>query len=441
MNIPAISVRNLGKAYRLGVIGRKTLQDELRYLWLRARRKDPRQHMGILGRNDGKSSAIDSDNNFWALRNVSLDVNSGEVLGIIGRNGAGKSTLLKLLTRITDPTEGEAVLNGRVASLLEVGTGFHGELTGRENIFLNGSILGMKKEEIRNRFDSIVEFAEISEFMDTPVKRYSSGMYVRLAFAVAAHLETEIMLVDEVLAVGDVAFQKKCLGKMRDVAGSGRTVLFVSHSMPAIRNLCSRVILLDEGRLLVDSDPETVIGRYLDRNLIEGAVASEKEITNRVQKTAKAGMPYMKLTEVRLEDSQGATKSHFEASEPVVVSVSFECYQSVRDLRVVVAVADEDGVPIYGSQSTDDVGNAEKFYTVEPGRYKTKCILPADIFGNRKYYLNVDLLYPKREQHKLTKILEFDVSFRGYNPNIQYGGNDWGWYIWQKLKWCSEKVG
>ncbi|MDF1593155.1 MAG: ABC transporter ATP-binding protein [Desulfobacterales bacterium] len=199
---------------------------------------------------------------FWALKDISLTVNQGEVVGIIGRNGAGKSTLLKILSRITEPTSGEAFIDGRVGSLLEVGTGFHPELTGRENIYLNGAILGMKRSEITSKFDDIVEFAEIDKFIDTPVKRYSSGMYVRLAFAVAAHLESEILLVDEVLAVGDAAFQRKCLGKMGEVATEGRTILFVSHNMGAINQLCKRCILLDRGHLIKDDTTDTVISSY-----------------------------------------------------------------------------------------------------------------------------------------------------------------------------------
>ncbi|MEP6783313.1 MAG: ABC transporter ATP-binding protein [Acidobacteriota bacterium] len=209
--------------------------------------------------------AIPAREDFWALRDVSFQVASGEVVGIIGRNGAGKSTLLKILSRITEPSEGRLTLSGRVASLLEVGTGFHPELTGRENIFLNGAILGMTRVEIVRKFDEIVAFAEVDRFLDTPVKRYSSGMYVRLAFAVAAHLEPEILVVDEVLAVGDAEFQKKCLGKMREVSQGGRTVLFVSHNMAAIQTLCSRAIVLEGGRKISDSDPATSIAAYLSR--------------------------------------------------------------------------------------------------------------------------------------------------------------------------------
>jgi lipopolysaccharide transport system ATP-binding protein len=249
MSKPIISVRSISKQYRLGAAkSQDTLRDQLTH-W---------------AKNLGQPKTEDPTSSFWALRNVSFDVQPGEVIGVIGRNGAGKSTLLKVLSQITEPTEGEIYLRGRLASLLEVGTGFHQELTGRENIFLNGVILGMTKAEVRAKFDEIVEFAEVGKFLDTPVKRYSSGMYVRLAFAVAAHLEPEILVVDEVLAVGDAAFQNKCLGKMQDVAKNrGRTVLFVSHNMAAVQALCGRIIHMSGGKLIGDGAPDAQIAAYL----------------------------------------------------------------------------------------------------------------------------------------------------------------------------------
>lgn len=439
MSDTAISVRNLGKSYHLGVIGRKTLQDELHYWWLKARGKDPRHHMGIVG-SDESSKAEDNDNNFWALKNVSFDVKKGEVLGIIGRNGAGKSTLLKILTRITEPTEGEAVLEGRVASLLEVGTGFHAELTGRENIFLNGSILGMKKDEIRKKFDDIVDFAEISEFIDTPVKRYSSGMYVRLAFAVAAHLEPEIMLVDEVLAVGDVAFQKKCLGKMKDVAGEGRTVLFVSHNMTAINNLCGRALLVEKGKLIMDSVAEEVTDRYLGRQVVESIVAAGEEINERMEGIILKENPFIRPEQVSLLDNAGNPRKVFDADMPINVSVTFKCFRKVPDMRVIVTVVDKNNVPVYGSQNTDDTNIAAKFSHIAEGTYRVTCVIPANTFGNHRFYLTVQLLYPKIEHIVLDRILEFEVRFGGYNRDIHYGGNDWPMYVWPKLNWRVEPV-
>jgi lipopolysaccharide transport system ATP-binding protein len=254
----AITVEHLSKEYRLGMIGGATLQDDLKRWWAKLRRKpDPLLTAGM------EHHAQRRGEQFLALQDVSFAVAAGDVVGIIGRNGAGKSTLLKILSQVTSPTAGLITLRGRMASLLEVGTGFHPELTGRENIFLNGAILGMNRTEIRNRLDEIIAFAEIDEFVDTPVKRYSSGMYVRLAFAVAAHLEPEILVIDEVLAVGDAAFQRKCLGKMSAVATEGRTVLFVSHNMAAIQNLCRSAHLLAGGRLVASGDPIDVIAGYL----------------------------------------------------------------------------------------------------------------------------------------------------------------------------------
>ena len=265
MSEPIIEIENLGKLYRLGMIGGTTIRDSFERLWemIGARKPAPSTTTGFFnGRGLRGEQMGEVPNTFWALRDLSLTVQRGEVLGIIGRNGAGKSTLLKILSRITEPTTGQAILKGRVASLLEVGTGFHPELTGRENIYLNGAILGMNKTEIARKFDEIVEFAEVGEFIDTPVKRYSSGMYVRLAFAVAAHLEPEILIVDEVLAVGDLNFQRKCIGKMGDVAKHGRTVLFVSHNMASVLSLCQRTVMLDGGRLVKSGVTEEVVNAY-----------------------------------------------------------------------------------------------------------------------------------------------------------------------------------
>lgn len=255
-----VRAERVGKRFNIGALQRH--QSNLREaLVIGGRRFAAR--LGALVRGEGGADGPDS---IWALRDVSFEVRRGEVLGIVGTNGSGKSTLLKVLSRITEPTEGQAWIRGRVGSLLEVGTGFHWELTGRENVYLNGAILGMTREEIRRKFDEIVAFAEVERFLDTPVKHYSSGMYLRLAFAVAAHLETDILIVDEVLAVGDASFQKKCLGKMSDVAHEGRTVLFVSHNLDAVRRMCSRSLLMDEGRIALDGPTETVITTHLHRD-------------------------------------------------------------------------------------------------------------------------------------------------------------------------------
>ena len=274
MSQPTISVRNVSKKYRLGTVGMTTLRDELQRFWARIRGDDTA--LGLTA----EQLKEDSPSEFWALRDVSFDVQQGEVVGLIGRNGAGKSTLLKILSRITEPSLGEIRIRGRVASLLEVGTGFHPELSGRENIFLNGAVLGMSRSETRSKFDEIVEFSEIGKFIDTPVKRYSSGMYVRLAFAVAAHLEPEILIVDEVLAVGDVAFQRKCLGKVKEISqGQGRTVLFVSHNMNAVENICTHGVMLRQGKIIREgSDVRDIVRQYLaDHQRIDGRSSWENK--------------------------------------------------------------------------------------------------------------------------------------------------------------------
>ncbi len=324
MSNTAIKVEGLAKSYMIArALGRqpyRTLQEEVialpKNLWKRA-----------LGRRDTMET-------FWALDDVSFDVTQGEVVGIIGRNGAGKSTLLKILSRITQPTRGRAEIYGRVGALLEVGTGFHAELTGRENIFLSGAILGMRKAEIARQFDQIVDFAEVEQFIDTPTKRYSSGMYMRLAFAVAAHLEPEILLVDEVLAVGDAAFQKKCLGKMEDVAGQGRTVFFVSHNTQAVRQLCTRGILLEHGRVAADGPVDSTMAVYNQR-LREMRVDAESGVNNPEN---RRGSGAVRFTGVSVEDSNGEERYTFAMGDTVRFRLSFAAHAPMRGLAVFVGL-------------------------------------------------------------------------------------------------------
>jgi lipopolysaccharide transport system ATP-binding protein len=302
----AVRVTDLGKEYQIGLRAEryKTLRESLASLASAPARMFRRR-------------PSTGEDRLWALHDVSFEVGEGEVVGIIGRNGAGKSTLLKILARITEPTVGTAEIHGRVGSLLEVGTGFHPELTGRENIYLNGAILGMRRAEIGRKFDEIVAFSEIEQFIDTPVKRYSSGMYLRLAFAVAAHLEPEILLVDEVLAVGDADFQRKCLGKMGDVAQEGRTVLFVSHNMPAVQALCARAILLRQGTVAVDGTTGDVLQEYLGHLIATAAHAFENNPDRR-------GDGSVRLTSARVLDSEGRTVEHLVAGAPVTFEFSYE---------------------------------------------------------------------------------------------------------------------
>jgi lipopolysaccharide transport system ATP-binding protein len=362
---PAITVEGLGKRYRLGAtqtaganVGR----------WLRRRWSG----------NPGEPSSGRAE--FWALRDVDFSVNRGEVLGIIGRNGAGKSTLLKILTRITEPTTGSAVLHGRVGSLLEVGTGFHPELSGRDNIFLNGAILGMRRAEISRQFDDIVEFAEIGKFIDTPVKRYSSGMYVRLAFAVAAHLQPEILLVDEVLAVGDVAFQQKCMGKMSDTARQGRTILFVSHNMTAIRNLCHRVVWLEEGRVREVGGADSMTQSYLQYCMpeerleqIEQAIASLPEDEN------------FELLGIRaLQGGQGSNVLF--ADQPIEVEIRYRVKQRVSGLRVFFDLMDDDYTVLIRSFHDEDAGAIP---VMQPGEYVSVGTIPPNLLAGRSYHLRI----------------------------------------------------
>lgn len=315
----ALIVENVGKMYRLGTVGTGTLSHDLNRFWHKVRGKeDPYTKVG-----QENNRATASENPYvWALKDINFSVDKGEVLGIIGKNGAGKSTLLKILSKITSPTTGCIKVNGRIASLLEVGTGFHPELTGRENIYLNGAILGMKRHEIKAKFDEIVEFSGCERYLDTPVKRYSSGMYVRLAFAVAAHLESEILIVDEVLAVGDAEFQKKCLGKMKDVSNKeGRTVLFVSHNMSSISELCSRSILLERGNIILDDFTQNTIKKYL--------YSDSKTNTSVIENRERSGTQIAKFASLKLTNLLGEQIYHVN-DEPINIHLSI--YSTVEDL-------------------------------------------------------------------------------------------------------------
>ena len=366
----AIRVENLGKRYRIGERREKygTLKDALTHALgapLRAWR-------------DGASRK--SKTEIWALQDVSFDVRRGDVLAVIGRNGAGKSTLLKLLSRVVRPTAGRAVIHGRVGSLLEVGTGFHPELTGRENIYLNGAILGMTRTEIERRFDEIVAFAEMERFLDTPVKRYSSGMYMRLAFAVAAHLEPEILLIDEVLAVGDAGFQKKCLGKMDEVAKQGRTVLFVSHNMASIQRLCHSALLLDTGRMAACGTVSDVIQRYL------------KGVAPPVQQWERSQQPATEIyfERVYLTDETGATIDHVTTAGQLLVVMEYVVQRRCRSLQVSVDLLDGNGDLIFAS-NPQDVGVESP---EQAGRYCAVVALPPQILLPKLYGIRTNLWVP-----------------------------------------------
>lgn len=323
----AITVDHLAKRYMLGTISRHTFADELSYRWHKLRGRDPADYIGKVSR--AKLAHSDIGRDFWALKDISFEVQPGETVGIVGRNGAGKSTLLKILTRITEPTKGRAIIEGRIGSLLEVGTGFHPELTGRENIYMNGAILGMKRPEIDGKFDEIVDFSGVETFLDTPVKRYSSGMYVRLAFSVAAHLEPEILIVDEVLSVGDTKFRKKCIAKMASVSKEGRTILVVSHMLPVIRSLCPRCILLSQGELMMDDRCDKVMKRYTAEK-----EEMRKESKSTLPMTSKNGVLTVQAVETEFEGPDLVVDLKTAAAEPLSrLGVGFEIL-GVKRLRI-----------------------------------------------------------------------------------------------------------
>jgi lipopolysaccharide transport system ATP-binding protein len=362
-----IEARGVGKQFRIGARApyaslRESLVGMVRAPldWVRGTRRTPPM--------------------FWALDDVSFDVQRGEALGIVGRNGAGKSTLLKILSRITAPTRGEIRLRGRVASLLEVGTGFHPELTGRENVFLNGAVMGMSQAEIKQSFDEIVAFAEVDRFLDTPVKRYSSGMYVRLAFAVAAHLRPEILVIDEVLAVGDLAFQRKCLGKMQTVAGGGRTVLFVSHNMAAVTRLCSRAILLKEGRVACDGRVDEVVSQYIRGGMGDTPVSVDYEASGR-----QPGNEHVRLIAARLR-SEAMENAVVDIRKPIAIDIDYEVLQEKHVLHPSVNVHAEDGTMAFVTNDSHDPSNRKPR---PPGRYRATVSIPGNFLGESMYSLDV----------------------------------------------------
>jgi len=366
-----IKVENLSKRYRLGVINRDMLYKDLQSRWAKFRGKeDPNAPIGA--KHDKR---LEHGDEFWALRNVDLEVQEGEILGIIGRNGAGKSTLLKILSQITAPTEGRIKVKGRIASLLEVGTGFHPELTGRENVFLNGAILGMTRKEVRSKFDEIVAFAEIDEFIDTPVKRYSSGMYVRLAFAVAAHLDPEILIVDEVLAVGDMQFQRKCLGKMQDVRSGGKTVIFVSHNMTTINSLCQNCALISEGRIEAVGKTESITKRYFNS-------ATSGEISSDINFGSEGpGDQIARLRSLRLINDKLETIGYADISDKIGVEMTF-----------VVKSDNVNLVPnfhVYTQNQCVFVSSAASARVTQRGTYRAIMWIPSRLLNDGIYFVNV----------------------------------------------------
>lgn len=405
--MPSIKVEKLGKQYRIGTRDsayatiRETLVARATSFWKWSRQESKK---------------------IWALRDVNFEVKPGEVVGVIGRNGAGKTTLLKVLARITEPTTGRVELRGRVGSLLEVGTGFHPELTGRENIYLNGSILGMRRREIERRFDEIVAFAEVEEFVDTPVKRYSSGMYLRLAFGVAAHLEPEILLVDEVLAVGDVQFQKKCMGKIEEVAGEGRTVLFVSHNMPAVQRLCTRGILLSDGKITRDGDVRLAVQEYLTLDLGQ---AGERAWPD--QETAP-GDKVARLKAIRALNGKAEVASEFSVRDDWYLEVEFWILAPGFNVNVNVFLYDESGTLLFVAGDFQDTEWQHK--TRQVGVHRSRCKIPGDLLNDCTIRVLAALYSPPStlrgiERDAISVRINEDLSTsgaRGFYPGPWPGG-------------------
>ena len=419
---PIIRIENLSKQYRIGT--RRAAYDTLRERLAGAARAP----LTLLQRRQrgGRGETI------WALRGVGFNVRPGEVCGIIGSNGAGKSTLLKILSRITEPTTGRAELYGRVGSLLEVGTGFHPDLTGRENVYLNGAVLGMKRAEIARKFDEIVAFSEIEKFIETPVKFYSSGMYMRLAFAVAAHLESEILVVDEVLAVGDASFQKKCIGKMGGVAEQGRTVLFVSHNLTAMQGLCNRIIWLREGRVVEDGAPGRVVSDYLENSF--------SSLTEQVWDdiATAPGNEAVRLRSARVRPEGGAPSDPITIKTPFVIEFDYWNLQPGAVLNLSLAVTNQEGVMVFSSGPTrEPVWHGRPFPV---GLFRSRCHVPGDLLNDGAHHIR---LLAVRDRNVVIYnhpgVLSFDV--REVAETRQYWYDKWPGAVRPDLEWSTEMVG
>jgi lipopolysaccharide transport system ATP-binding protein len=421
-----IRVENLGKRYLLSHMGGgghkkyTALRDVLTEAAL-APFRGLRRRLGQAARDgrteDSEQSGSSSREEFWALKDVSFEIKRGESVGIIGRNGAGKSTLLKLLSRITEPTTGRIELDGKVASLLEVGTGFHPELTGRENIYLNGAILGMKRAEIKSKFDEIVAFAEVEKFLDTPVKHYSSGMYVRLAFAVAAHLEPDVLIVDEVLAVGDSEFQKKCLGKMQSVSEQeGRTVLFVSHNMQAIRQMCRRVIFLKQGKLTFVGDPHTAISAYLGKG-VDAASHAVIDLADYPRSYPSEGAF---LQRVRFTDGRGQPASSLRLTDILGIEADFKVKKPLRQFNLSMAVIHGEGLRVFSEAYCDQHAMPD----LAPGEYTLRFEVPMRFFKMESYFLALSMNESGKHCDHVEGLLMPEIVDE--NPNLQMESNRWG---------------
>ena len=421
----AIRVENLGKRYRIGAA-------QARYKTLRETLTDaaaaPLRRLRALARGQPLEGAR---NTIWALRDLSFEIKRGEVVGIIGRNGAGKSTLLKILSRITEPTEGYAELRGRVGTLLEVGTGFHPELTGRENIYLNGAILGMKRTETERKFDEIVAFAEVERFIDTPVKHYSSGMYLRLAFAVAAHLDPEILVVDEVLAVGDAQFQKKCLGKIGDVSKEGRTVLFVSHNMAAVKTLCQRAILLEAGKQIMSGLSSDVVQSYL----AYGTQTAKEQVWNDLE--SAPGNENARMRAIRIVNVLGQPPEQVALEESIVVEVDYQVLKPGSILNVSISLFDQNDIYILASPSLTDPNWSLRPHPV--GYFRSRCVIQGNLLSPGIYSVTALLVESGKhiiaQQDKIVSVELVDIG----SDRSDYFGH-WSGVVRPILEWRTERL-
>ncbi|HSG41522.1 MAG TPA: ABC transporter ATP-binding protein [Anaerolineales bacterium] len=426
----AISVNNISKQYKIGAAQQKFQYGMFRDVIMDTLTIPVRLYQALRGRGMRGTASTET---IWALKDISFDLEEGKVLGIVGRNGAGKSTLLKILSRVTEPTIGTVTVRGRVGSLLEVGTGFHPELTGRENIYMNGAILGMKRAEIDRNFDEIVDFSEVGQFIDTPVKRYSSGMYLRLAFAVAAHLEPEILVVDEVLAVGDADFQRKCLGKMNDVAQQGRTVLFVSHNMSAILRLTEEAIVLKKGQLIKRAPTPEAVDYYLSSGMAE----SGQRIWGAEDIPAESE-PF-KPVAVRIKDRSGNVVDTVRSTEPLTVEWEYQLNAPVTGLRVGMYLSTMRGEYIFTAFDTDDAKQYDQFGARQAGRYISRCEIPADFFNEGRYSLGVNASsFGVKRYFMDENALSFNVDIAGAPgtqwPEVRQGP------VRPRFEWKIEKL-
>ncbi|UFH30877.1 ABC transporter ATP-binding protein [Chryseobacterium sp. C-71] len=404
----ALKAENISKQYRLGQVGTGTISHDLNRFWHKVRGKeDPYLQIG-----EANDRATKGDSEYvWSLRDINFEIEQGDAVGIIGRNGAGKSTLLKLLSKVTKPTTGKIYTNGRIASLLEVGTGFHPEMTGRENVFLNGAILGMTRKEIKRKFDEIVDFSGVERYIDTPVKRYSSGMYVRLAFAVAAHLESEILIVDEVLAVGDAEFQKKCLGKMGDVTkGEGRTILFVSHNLAAVNTLCNKGMVLEQGKLIYNGMIKGAMDSYVSSgNSSTNIYISDSQDENDIK-------------EIKIVNEQNQLSSNFYFNETITVRILFLIDDEyVDDTEIGIRVTDQKERVVFTTQK-----KVSLFEKKDDGLYDVECIIPKSILVPNSYKLLVALHVPNKKLLSIKEdIVTFSIEETGTDFHL-YNGADYG---------------